>query len=29
LYGEANVVSLVHAYQQVSEWEDKVPHGFK
>jgi len=29
LYGEANVVSLVHAYQQVSEWEDKVPPGFK
>ena len=29
LYGEANVVSLVHAYQQVSEWENMVPPGFK
>ncbi len=29
LFGEANVVSLVHAYQQASEWEDLVPPGFK
>ena len=29
LYGEANVVSLVHAYQQVSEWENMVPPNFK
>ncbi len=29
LYGEASVVSLVHAYQQVSEWENMVPPGFK
>ena len=29
LYGEANVVSLVHAYQQVSEWENMVPPMFK
>jgi len=29
LYGEANVVSLAHAYQQVSEWENMVPPGFK
>lgn len=29
LYGEANVISLVHAYQQVSEWEEKVPPAFK
>jgi Asp-tRNA(Asn)/Glu-tRNA(Gln) amidotransferase A subunit family amidase len=29
LYGEANVVSLVHAYQLVSEWENMVPPNFK
>jgi len=29
LFGEAAVVSLAHAYQLVSEWEDKVPPLFK
>jgi len=29
LYGEAAIVSLVHAFQQASEWEDLVPPGFK
>lgn len=29
LFGEAAVVSLAHAYQQASEWEDLVPPLFK
>lgn len=29
LYGEASIALLAHAYQQASEWEDKVPAGFK
>jgi Asp-tRNA(Asn)/Glu-tRNA(Gln) amidotransferase A subunit family amidase len=29
LYGEAAVVSLVHAFQQATEWEDMVPPLFK
>jgi Asp-tRNA(Asn)/Glu-tRNA(Gln) amidotransferase A subunit family amidase len=29
LFGEANVIALVHAYQQASEWEDLVPPLFK
>jgi Asp-tRNA(Asn)/Glu-tRNA(Gln) amidotransferase A subunit family amidase len=29
LFGEAPVVSLAHAYQQASEWEDMVPPLFK
>jgi len=29
LYGEAPIALLAHAYQQASEWEDKVPAGFK
>lgn len=29
LFGEAAVVSLAHAYQQASEWEDMVPPLFK
>lgn len=29
LFGEAALVSLVHAYQQLSEWEDMVPPLFK
>jgi len=29
LFGEAAVVSLVHAYQQASEWEDLAPPSFK
>ena len=29
LYGEAAIISMAHAYQQVSEWENKVPPGFK
>jgi Asp-tRNA(Asn)/Glu-tRNA(Gln) amidotransferase A subunit family amidase len=29
LFGEAAVVSLAHAYQQASEWEDMVPLLFK
>lgn len=29
LYGEAPVAFVAHAYQQASEWEDKVPAGFK
>ena len=29
LYGEAAVVSLVRAYQEATDWEDKVPPFFK
>lgn len=29
LFGEAAIVSLAHAYQQASEWEDRVPPLFK
>ncbi|MBP9924675.1 MAG: amidase [Cyclobacteriaceae bacterium] len=29
LYGEATIVSLAHAYQQATEWENKVPPLFK
>lgn len=29
LYGEAAIAYLAHAYQQASEWEDKVPPLFK
>lgn len=29
LYGEAPVAFVAHAYQQASEWEDKIPAGFK
>ncbi len=29
LFGEASIVSLAHAYQQATEWENKVPPGFK
>jgi len=29
LFGEAVVISLVHAYQQASEWEDMVPPLFR
>lgn len=29
LFGEAAVVSLVHAYQQATDWEDMVPPLFK
>ncbi len=29
LFGEASVVSLAHAYQQASEWEEMVPPLFK
>jgi Asp-tRNA(Asn)/Glu-tRNA(Gln) amidotransferase A subunit family amidase len=29
LYGEASVISLVHAYQQATEWEDLIPPFFK
>ncbi len=29
LFGEAAVVSLAHAYQQASDWEDRVPPMFK
>jgi Asp-tRNA(Asn)/Glu-tRNA(Gln) amidotransferase A subunit family amidase len=29
LFGEAAIVTLAHAYQQASEWENKVPPGFK
>lgn len=29
LFGEAAVVALAHAYQQASEWDEKVPPMFK
>jgi Asp-tRNA(Asn)/Glu-tRNA(Gln) amidotransferase A subunit family amidase len=29
LFGEASLISLAHAYQQASDWEDKVPPLFK
>lgn len=29
LFGEAAVVSLAHAYQQASEWEERIPPLFK
>jgi Asp-tRNAAsn/Glu-tRNAGln amidotransferase A subunit and related amidases len=29
LFGEAAVVSLAHAYQQASEWDEKIPPLFK
>lgn len=29
LYGEAAIISLVRAYQEVTDWEDKVPPFFK
>ncbi len=29
LFGEAAVVSLAHAYQQASEWDEKIPPMFK
>lgn len=29
LFGEAGLISLAHAYQQATDWEDKVPPLFK
>lgn len=29
LYGEASIISLVRAYQEATEWEEKVPPLFK
>jgi Asp-tRNA(Asn)/Glu-tRNA(Gln) amidotransferase A subunit family amidase len=29
LYGEAAVVSLARAYQEASDWDEKVPEGFR
>jgi Asp-tRNA(Asn)/Glu-tRNA(Gln) amidotransferase A subunit family amidase len=29
LYGEAAVISLVRAYQEATDWEDKVPPLFR